>query len=193
MRPFRDIDLERSLNSNKQKMVVKVDSFKNEEIMANDLEILAGNLYEEFRIEPVEIMDEEFSKRHVGQAKVKKRIDPFLQDFYGKEYTEVDGVVMIFYFPFTGEEDLFKCHASTYSLSGYPDISISRGFISLRYEYSLSEMQSESAKDSALKKLERDIKDIRDGINYANKDVEAYNMSLKKQALHPLNIELPLL
>ena len=108
MRPFRDIDLERSLNSNKQKMVVKVDSFKNEEIMANDLEILAGNLYEEFRIEPVEIMDEEFSKRHVGQAKVKKRIDPFLQDFYGKEYTEVDGVVMIFYFPFTGEEDLFK-------------------------------------------------------------------------------------
>ena len=186
MRPFRDIDLERSLNSNKQKMVVKVDSFKNEEIMANDLEILAGNLYEEFRIEPVEIMDEEFSKRHVGQAKVKKRIDPFLQDFYGKEYTEVDGVVMIFYFPFTGEEDLFKCHASTYSLSGYPDISISRGFISLRYEYSLSEMQSESAKDSALKKLERDIKDIRDGINYANKDVEAYNMSLKKQALHLL-------
>ena len=167
-------------------MAAKVDSFKNEEIMANDLEILAGNLYEEFRIEPVEIMDEEFSKRHIGQAKVKKRIDPFLQDFYGKEYTEVDGVVMIFYFPFTGEEDLFKCHASTYSLSGYPDISISRGFISIRYEYSLSERQSESAKDSALKKLERDIKDIRDGINYANKDVGAYNMSLKKQALQLL-------
>ena len=186
MRPFRDIDLGSSLNSNKQKMAAKVDSFKNEEIMANDLEILAGNLYEEFRIEPVEIMDEEFSKRHIGQAKVKKRIDPFLQDFYGKEYTEVDGVVMIFYFPFTGEEDLFKCHASTYSLSGYPDISISRGFISIRYEYSLSEMQSESAKDSALKKLERDIKDIRDGINYANKDVGAYNMSLKKQALQLL-------
>lgn len=186
MRPFRDIDLGSSLNSNKQKMAAKVDSFKNEEIMANDLEILSSNLYEEFRIEPVEIMDEEFSKRHIEQAKVKKRIDPFLQDFYGKEYTEVDGVVMIFYFPFTGEEDLFKCHASTYSLSGYPDISISRGFISIRYEYSLSEMQSESAKDSALKKLECDIKDIRDGINYANKDVEAYNMSLKKQALQLL-------
>jgi len=184
MRPFRDIDLGIALSSNKQKMAVKVDSFKNEEIMANDLDILASNLYEEFRIEPVEIMDEEFSKRHIGQAKIKKRIDPFLQDFYGKEYTEVDGIVMIFYFPFTGEEDLFKCHASTYSLSGYPDISISRGFISLRYEYSLNEMQSESAKDNALKKLERDIKDIRDGISYANKDVESYNASLQKQALH---------
>ena len=184
MRPFRDIDLGMSLNSNKQKIAAKVDSFKNEEIMANDLEILAANLYEEFRIEPVEIMDEEFSKRHIGQAKIRKRIDPFLQDFYGKEYTEVDGIVMIFYFPFVGEEDLFKCHTSTYSLSGYPDISISRGFISLRYEYSLNEMQSENAKDSALKKLEHDIKDIRDGISYANKDVEYYNASLQKQALH---------
>ena len=184
MRPFRDIDLGMSLNSNKQKIAAKVDSFKNEEIMANDLEILAANLYEEFRIEPVEIMDEEFSKRHIGQAKIRKRIDPFLQDFYGKEYTEVDGIVMIFYFPFVGEEDLFKCHTSTYSLSGYPDISISRGFISLRYEYSLNEMQSENAKDSALKKLEHDIKDIRDGISYANKDVESYNASLQKQALH---------
>lgn len=184
MRPFRDIDLGMALSSNKQKMEVKVDSFKNEEIMANDLEILASNLYEEFRIEPVEIMDEEFSKRHIGQAKIKGRIDPFLQDFYGKEYTEVDGIVMIFYFPFTGEEDLFKCHASTYSLSGYPDISISRGFISLRYEYSLNEMQREGAKDNALKRLERDIKDIRDGISYANQDVVSYNMSLQKQALH---------
>lgn len=184
MRPFRDIDLGMALSSNKQKMAVRVDSFKNEEIMANDLEILASNLYEEFRIEPVEIMDEEFSKRHIEQAKIKKRIDPFLQDFYGKEYTEVDGIVMIFYFPFTGEEDLFKCHASTFSFGPYPNISISRGFVSLRYEYSLNEMQSENAKDSALKKLERDIKDIRDGISYANKDVESYNASLQKQALH---------
>ncbi len=34
MRPFRDIDLGMALSSNKQKMAVKVDSFKNEEIMA---------------------------------------------------------------------------------------------------------------------------------------------------------------
>ena len=56
MRPFRDMDLGMVLRSNGQKMAVKVDSFTNEEIMANDLEILACNLYEEFRIEPVEIM-----------------------------------------------------------------------------------------------------------------------------------------
>lgn len=72
MQPFRDMDLGMVLGDNMQKMAAKVDSFKNEEIMANDLEILASNLYEEFRIEPVEITDEEFGKRHIGQAKIKK-------------------------------------------------------------------------------------------------------------------------
>lgn len=183
MRPFEDIDLGRALSANKQKMAVKVDSLKNEEIMANDLEILAGNLYEEFRIEPVEIMDEEFSKRHIGQAKIKKWIDPFFRDYDGREYVEVDGIVMIFYFLFIGDKDLFKCRASTFSWGSYPDISISQRFVSLRYEYSLKEMQDEKAKDGALKKLERDIRDIRDGISYANKDVEAFNKSLQSQAL----------
>lgn len=186
MRPFRDIDLGMMLNSNRQKMAVKVDSFTNEEIMANDLEILASNLYEEFRIEPVEIMDEEFSKRHIEQAKMKKRIDPFLQDYYEKEYVEVDGVIMTFYFPFIGWGELFKCFASVFACGGYPDITVGMMYISFVYEYSLEEVQGENARDKALKKLEHDIKNIRDGISYANKDVESYNMSLKKQALHLL-------
>lgn len=186
MKPFRDIDLGMALSTQKKKLAEKVDSFKNEEIMANDLEILANNLYEEFRIDPVEIMDEEFGKRYIGQAKIQKRIEPFFRNYYEKEYVEVDGIVMAFYFPFTGEEDLFKCQASTFSWGVYPDISIRQGFLSLQYEYSLSEMQREGAKDDALIKLEHDIKDIRKGISYANKDVESYNASLQKQALQLL-------
>ena len=186
MKPFRDIDLGMTLSKQKKKLAEKVDSFKNEEIMANDLEILANNLYEEFRIDPVEIMDEEFGKRYIGQAKIKKRIEPFFRNYYEKEYVEVDGIIMVFYFPFIGEKDLFKCRASTFSLGGYPDISIEQRFLSLEYEYSLNEMQREGAKDDALKKLEQDIKDIRNGISYANKDVESYNASLQKQALQLL-------
>ena len=186
MRPFRDMDLGMVLRSNGQKMAVKVDSFTNEEIMASDLEILACNLYEEFRIEPVEIMEEEFSKRHIEQVKIKKRIEPFLQDYYEKEYVEVDGVIMVFYFPFTGWGELFKCYASMFACGGYPDITVGMIYISFVYEYSLEEVQGENAREKTLKKLEHDIKNIRDGISYANKDVEAYNLSLKQQALQLL-------
>lgn len=186
LKPFRDIDLGMALSTQKKKLAKKVDAFKNEEIMANNLEILASNLYEEFRIDPVEIMDEEFGKRSVGQAKIQKRIEPFFRSYDEKEYVEVDGVVMKFYFPFTGEKDLFRCQASAFSIGGYPDISMGEGFLTLQYEYSLSEMQREGAKDEALKKLEHDIKDIRNGISYANKDVESYNASIQKQVLQLL-------
>lgn len=186
MQPFKEMDLGRVLSTNIQKMAVKVDSFKNEEIMANDLEILASNLNEEFRIEPVEIMDEEFSKWHIKQAKIKKWIDPFFQNYYKKEYVEVDGVIMTFYFPYTGGGELFKCYASTVSCGVYPDITVGMRYISFVYEYSLEEVQDENARDKALKKLEHDIKDIRDGISYANKDVESYNMSLQSKALQLL-------
>lgn len=186
MQPFRDMDLGMVLGTNKQKMAAKVDSFKNEEIMANDLEILASNLYEEFYIEPVEIMDEEYNKRDIKQAKIKKRIDPFFQKYYGKEYTEVDGVIMTFHFPFKGCAELFKCYASMFSCGGYPDIAVGMLYISLEYEYSLNEIQNEDAKENVMKRLEREIEDIRDGMSYVNKDVELYNMSLQNQALQLL-------
>lgn len=186
MQPFKDRDLGMALSASRQRMTKQIDSFTNEEIMGNDLEILANNLYEEFRIEPVEIMDEEFSKRYIEQAKIQKRSDPFCQDSYRQEYVEVDGVIMTFYFPFTGKEELFRYHASTFSLGPYPDISTNNGFVSLRYEYSFDDMQREDAKDITLKKMEHDIKDVRKGISYVNKDVESYNMSLLKQALHLL-------
>ena len=84
MRPFRDIDLRESLENIKMKMMAKIDLFSNEEIMANDLELLADNIYEEFYIQPVLIDDEEFSKRSIVQEKIHKRIEPFLRDIYNK-------------------------------------------------------------------------------------------------------------
>jgi len=137
MRPFRDIDLRESLENIRMKMMAKIDLFSNEEIMANDLELLADNIYEEFYIQPVLIDDEEFSKRSIVQEKIHKRIEPFLRDIYNKEYVDVDGVMMTCYYPYVGETDLFKCRASTFSCSGYPEISISQDYISLQYAHSL--------------------------------------------------------
>ena len=44
MQPFNDWDLAIVLGANKQEMVKKIDAFKNEEIMANDLEVLASTV-----------------------------------------------------------------------------------------------------------------------------------------------------
>lgn len=186
MKPFRDIDLSRSLAAYKEKMKATVDSFTNDEIMANDIELLADNLYEEFYIQPVVIHDEDLTRRKINQTRVRRSLDPFYRDVYGREYIDVDGFEMLFHFPFEGEADLFKCRASAFSLSGYPEITIQTGSIVLRYEKTLQEMERESAVQEVMKVVELDLKSLRSGIDYANNDVSQFNRTLRADAVKAL-------
>ena len=186
MKPFRDIDLSRSLAVCKEKMKSKIDSYTNDEIMANDIELLADNLYEEFYIQPVVIYDEDLTRRKVNQSKVRRRVDPYFRDIYGREYIDVEGFELSFYFPIEGETDLFKCQASTFSLSGYPEITIQSGAIVLMYEKTLQEMEREDALESVMKAVEQDLKHLRSGIGYANNDVSHFNSTLRADAVKAL-------
>lgn len=183
MKPFRDYDLSKVIANQWAAVNKKIDSMSNEEIMANDLEVLAENIYQEFFIEPVTIFEEDFARRNIKQGKIQKYIDPFFRDYSDREYVEVDGVIAEFYFPYTGESDLFKCQASTFSIGGYPEITVNKKTVSFRVERSLSEMNNPNAKDDLLGSLEHGLKKIRDGLSYVNNDVTAFNNSLRSQAL----------
>ena len=183
MNPFRDYDLRQVIANQWAAVNKKIDTMSNEEIMANDLDVLAENIYQEYFIEPVTIFEEDFSKRSIKQGKIQKYIDPFFRDYSDREYVEVDGVIAEFYFPYTGESDLFKCRASTFSMGVYPEITVNKTTVSFRIERSLSEMNNAKAKDSLLGSLEQALKEIRDGLSYANNDVTAFNNSLKRQAM----------
>lgn len=183
MKPFQDYDLRQVIANQWAAVNKKIDTMSNEEIMANDLDVLAENIYQEFFIEPVTIFEEDFSKRSIKQGKIQKYIDPFFRDYSDCEYVEVDGVIAEFYFPYTGDSDLFKCRASMFSMGAYPDITVNKANVSFRIERSLSEMSRTNAKDNLLRDLEQDLKEIRDGLSYANNDVTAFNNSLKRQAM----------
>ena len=183
MKPFRDYDLRQVIANQWAAVNKKIDTMSNEEIMANGLDVLAENIYQEFFIEPVTIFEEDFSKRNIKQGKIQKYIDPFFRDYSDREYVEVDGVIAEFYFPFTGEADLFKCRASTFSMGVYPEITVNKATVSFRIERSLSEMNNANAKDNLIGSLDHALKEIRDGLSYANNDVTAFNNSLKQQAM----------
>jgi hypothetical protein len=183
MKPFREYDLSKVIANQWAAVNKKIDTMSNEEIMANDLDVLAENIYQEYFIEPVTIFEEDFSKRSIKQGKIQKYIDPFFRDYSDREYVEVDGVIAEFYFPYTGESDLFKCRASTFSMGVYPEITVNKTTVSFRIERSLSEMNNAKAKDSLLGSLEQALKEIRDGLSYANNDVTAFNNSLRQQAM----------
>ena len=186
MKPFCDIDLNRSLAACKEKMKSKIDSLTNDEIMANDIELLADNMYEEFYVQPVVIHDEDLTRRKVKQLKVRRYVDPFFRSVHGREYVDVDGYEMSFYYPFEGEKDLFKCRASTFSVSGYPEITIQSDVIVLRYEKSIQEMEREGAVDLVMKTVAQDVDRLRSGVGYANNDVSCFNSSLRAEAMKAL-------
>lgn len=183
MKPFRDYDLRLVIENQWAAARKQIDSMTNEEIMANEMDILADNIYQSFFIQPVEIFEEDFSQRSIKQGKIQKYVRPIFQDFSNKEYIDVDGIIGNFYFPYQGDSDLFMCRASTYSLGGYPEITIQKGYISFRIEKSLDEMKSPDSKEKLMGVLNHSIDSIRSGIECANEDVIAFNQSLRSKAL----------
>lgn len=187
MQPFNDYELRLVLEKQSKLIKEKIDKFSNEEILANDIDILSENIYQEFFIEPVEIGNENLNKRSIIQSKITRYIDPFMRDFYGKTTIQTDGMLFKFTFPFSGEIELFKCRASTFSLSGYPNIELGKNYLVIAIEKTLSEMNVENSKDEVLKQLKNDIDSIRSGISYCNKDVDNFNSSLKSTITVLLN------
>lgn len=189
MRPFGDYELSLTLKYRLDAANKKIESMSSEEIMANDLEVLAENIYQEFFIEPITFREEIFSKRTINQGTIKRPVNSFYREENGLDYVNVDGIIATFYFSYDGEKDLFKQRASTFSLSGYPEIEVNQNKISFRYEKSLSEMSKENAKEELMKVLERDVNSIKSGISYVNKDVDNFNKTLKSNALQSLEMK----
>ncbi len=109
-----------------------------------------------------------------------------MRNAYEKEFVEVDGIIMRFFFPYEGEKDLFYSRSSTILLSGYPQAEIDNQFVIIQYEYSLSECDTPEKKAAIDKRLDRDIASIKTGVSYANKEVEGFNKAIKRLALQYL-------
>ncbi len=180
MRPFRDNELRNVLANQYKNINKKIDDFSNEEVMANDLEILTENLYQEFYVDPITVDEEELGKRSIVQGKIKKYVDPIFRFENEKEYVDVDGIIARFYYPYHGNKNLFKCRASSFILGVYPEITLSDGYLILEVERSLAEMKGNNAKDRLMSTVQGELKEIEQGLELVNNDVIAYNNGLKK-------------
>lgn len=186
MKPFEKYDLRAVLVSQTQAYSKEIDNTSNEEILGNDLELLAENIFIKYYIEPLEILSEDVSRRDIKQGKIKRYADPYFTDYDNHNYVEIDGVVGTFYYPFKGDGTLFSCRASTYSLSGYPDIDVYDHEIAISVGRTLQEMQEEGAIDRLIDSVEKQIESIKKGADYVNKDVAVFNRTLQFKALEQL-------
>jgi len=182
MKPFQDYELRDIIQSQWKNVIDAIDKMSNEVVMANDIEILADNIYQEFYIEPITIFDEDAAKRTVQQKKIKRMVDPFIRAYYENDYVIIDGVAISFCFPYTGDNRLFRSRASVFSLGVYPEIELINNSVVFVIEKSLSEMKSQS-QDVIMNEVQSRLDSIKNGLGYSNADVLSFNSELKKKAV----------
>lgn len=160
----------------------EIKGFSDDIILANDLDLLADNCFEKYRVFPISIGTEDTSLRKLEKIQMTILKD----DWHREEGTmKVDGWRVSFFYPFSGEEVLFKYRASTFTTCGYPDFEINGGYIVVSQE--IRDIHMGSAKAEKLKDGMPDtIKRILDIVEYANNDATQYNNKLRQTALDML-------
>ena len=185
MKLFRDYELRSVFDETLNKVYTAIARYTNDEIMANDLQILCSNLYEMFKIVPVTLLEEDMGKRTFKQGNVNQFI-PAYQSWDGSKTIVVDGVILRCAYPFEGSAILFQCQGSTFSLSGYPDIEVNNGEIILEYRYAIQDVDCESWNDEVERRKATDIESIRQGLSYVNRDVCDFDSGFKDKILQML-------
>lgn len=185
MRPFEQYDLRAVLQKQTAKIQSRVDQFTDDEIMINDLAILAHNVCEEFRIDPLVLHEEDAERRSVQNGKIQKWFDPdrYLIREGHSAYREVDGITLTFVFPFCGSRFLFECRPSRFYMAHYPEISLGQAELSISYQHATDDVKKAGWKDMVFKQLDEDIKMIKQGIEWINSDIQGYNIGFAPKVM----------
>lgn len=178
-RPFSDKSLADLLANNDANLKREIDSLSDDQLLGNSHDYLVAYFLEKYTFESLSLGEEDPSLRKQERCKISKYLhDPFDRRMLGRDYVEVDGVRVSFAYPYHGNADLFRCRASTFSLSGYSSIEVQKGYVILKSERQIySNADAPSGKEIATE-LNSQSGSIRSGIEYLARDIAAYNSTL---------------
>lgn len=186
MKPFNDYELRVLFDERKESIRDYIMSLSDEDILSEQDEIIANNMYEQYRFVPVIIEDEIIENRNISKIKIQKynQFYSTMDSYYDEpKYFMIDGVEVISTFPYTGEELLFRCQASTFSLSGHPEINLYSNYLKISASETLDIMNKEENKELLFNNIKRDLEHLKKYIEYCNRDIESFNNSIKDYAL----------
>lgn len=169
MKPFRSFESFDFFNKETNKIIEEINSLDNEYLLNARKEDIFDNLILEAIFEEVVLKTSEKVVSDNRAARIP-RYDSFDRTTY-----MVQGSILEISIPFEGNPIFFEMRASHYSLSGYSEISIYRNNITLNFEYLEQEAQSEQLK----KKIDSAIKNLEQGVEFANNDIREHNEKIR--------------
>ncbi|GGF15004.1 hypothetical protein [Subtercola lobariae] len=167
-RLFSRGDLRATLENHERIELAKVNSLEPQKVREHP-EVAVAEVVESARVEPLTFNWEGITRGPVSEAVVERR------DF--GELIQIPGQKVTIHVPFSGDEILLDCRASTFSLSGFPfDVDVTRTHVNLHISETTLTAQSISTELSRFKSA------ISEKAGWANTDVSKWAVEFESKA-----------
>lgn len=172
MHPFSDGTSIIAFENLVEKVIAEINSLDNEYVLKASPTELEKYFVEKILILPLVLHeDKRYIKNQTGiQMDVSR---DFLRAAYSRERIVVNGTKVDIAIPFEGTPDLWKIRASTFSLSGYPEIELQNNEV----VFSVSFPDDSADPNNLRAEIERLTKSLVDAVTYLKKDVLTHNNS----------------
>jgi len=165
MQPFNRGDTYYAFKAHLDSVLNKIKNLDNDYILNTSTVELEDYYIAEATIEKL-VLD--IDNRYIDN---KRSVQVAAYNRFDRKPFKVPGTKLDLCIPFTGDKSLFELRASTYSLSGYPEISLNDNEVVITISYQDSNADGEVIKRS----MESDLKSIVDAVSNINKDVRQHN------------------
>lgn len=174
MHPFRDGDTFSTFKNVIEQATNEVNSLDNEYVLKTSQTELEQYFVEKVKIEPLTLHSDKHYIKNQSGVQIDVSHD-FMRAVFPGERAVVSGTKIDIAIPFEGNTALWGVRASTFSLSGHPEIEIRNNEIV--FNVSFPDDSAEANQDRIRSDIERIIKSLQDAVNYLKNDVNNHNNS----------------
>jgi hypothetical protein len=172
MRPFHDGDTYSTLGGHVEKIVAEINALDNGYVLKASPTELEQYFLDKTLVRPLVLLVDD---RHIeNQQGVDVDVTgDFRRGVFPGEQASVRGTKLDVAIPFEGDPILWKLRASTFSMSGYPELTIRND----RIIFSISFPDDTANPVEVRAEIDRETKALADAVTYLRRDVEQHNAS----------------
>ncbi|MBE3039740.1 MAG: hypothetical protein IMZ62_13135 [Chloroflexi bacterium] len=173
MRPFGDGDTCSTFKLHLDKLMAEISALDNDYILKASQTELEQHFIDKGHISPLVLHSDQ--KYIAGQQGVGIDVShEFTRAVFPGERAIVQGTRLDLAIPYDGDQLLWRLRPSTFTLSGYPEISVKESTIVISFQF-----PDDSANPDRLKNdVDRVVKSLEEALGHIREDVQRHNASL---------------
>lgn len=170
--PFRDGDTFATFRNIVEKTIDEIRGLDNQYVLKSSITELEAYYVNKVMVEPLVLYSDQYYIENQSSTQINVSHDHNRLISRG-ETAFVKGTRLDIAIPYTGDELLWKIRASSFSLSGYPEIDVRRDIIMLYISF-----PDDTASTSNLKsKIDADVRRLEEAVQNLKRDVDGHNSS----------------